>query len=97
MSGVTPTAPRGSSSAPTYRRQPPVDPASTATLGTPAGSTLARQSASCASNTLVQGIDTTRMRLPASVRRRAESTASPTSEPVAISTQSGRPPQSTST
>ena len=56
---------------------------------TPAGSTASRQAASCASNTLVQGIETTRTRRPRSSSSRAASTASATSEPVAIRMHSG--------
>src|SRR5688500_2862998 len=80
------TAPRGSSAAPTYLRQKSVTPASTATRGMRAGRTDARYAASWRSNTLVQGIDTTRASMPPAARLSRACSAIGTSEPVAMIT-----------
>src|SRR5437667_3135712 len=48
----------------TYLDQPAVTPASTATRGMPRGRTASRYAASWRSNTLVQGMDTTRTAMP---------------------------------
>src|SRR5579863_7472607 len=69
---------------PTYFHQPSVAPASTANLGTPAGSTLALYSADCASKSFQLGKLTTRARMPSAASSLAASTAGQTSEPVPI-------------
>ena len=76
-----------------------VEPASTATRGTPGGSTLARYAASCRSKTLVPGIDTTRTATPSAASAARAPIASATSEPVAMITARFAPPplQSAST
>ncbi len=71
-----------SSTAPTYLRQKSVTPASTATRGTPGGSTLARHAASWRSKTLVHGIETTRDGDAVGGERVCAPIASATSEPV---------------
>src|SRR5690606_30902676 len=82
-------------SRPTYWRQQPVTPASTATrLRTDDGSTDSRYAASWRSNTVVEGIDTTRTWSPSCS---AAAVASSTSEPVAIRMISGAPFESFST
>src|SRR6185436_14233866 len=75
------TAPRGSSAAPTYLRQPSVAPASTATRGIPGGNTLARYSGFSASNTRVHGIETTRAAIPSAASASRAPIAGATSEP----------------
>src|SRR6185503_6005104 len=71
-------------SMPTYLRQKSVTPASTATRGIPRGRTESRYAASCRSNTLVEGIETTRTPTPSSPRIFCAASASGTSDPVAI-------------
>src|ERR1035441_9335998 len=58
------SSPITSPSRPTYFHQPCVEPASTASLGTPASSTLALYSADCSSKSFQLGKLTTRARIP---------------------------------
>src|SRR5690606_23219616 len=75
--------PTTSPSRPTYLRQKSAWAASTATRArTEGGSTLSRQGRSWASNSSVQGIDTTRTRRPAAASLSAAAMAKATSEPV---------------
>src|SRR6266702_5599791 len=75
-----------SPSRPTSFHQPIGDPASTASRGTPAGSTLALYSAVCSSKISQLGKLTTRAAMPSAASSLAASTHGHTSEPVPIST-----------
>lgn len=79
---------------PTYLYQKSSIPASIATRRvTELGSTLSLYAGDCASKMSVEGIDTTRTFLPSARSLSADSTASCTSEPVAIRMISGSPSQ----
>ena len=82
-------------SKPTYLYQKSDNCASIATrLVTAVGHTASRYAASCLSNTLVLGIETTRTFLPSASSTSAALTANSTSEPVAMKIKSGVPEQS---
>ena len=74
---------------PTYFHQPRVAPASTASLGTPAGKTLALYSGVCSSNIFQLGKLTMRARVPSAASSFAASRIAETSEPVPSKTTCG--------
>src|ERR1035437_1479004 len=75
-----------SPSNPTYFHQPSVEPASTARLGTPAGSTLDLYSTDCSSKIFQLGKLTTRARIPSAASSFAASRHGQTSLPAPINT-----------
>src|SRR4030095_8428121 len=72
-----------------YFHQPSVAPISTAMRGTPGGSTPSLYDDVWRSNTVVEGIETTRTAMPSSASCCCALSASCTSEPVAMITTSG--------
>ena len=66
----------------TQRRQPMVEPASTASDGSPAPSTSARKPAGCSANSSHDGSDTTRAATCSAASSTAASQHTPTSLPV---------------
>src|ERR1051326_7575321 len=75
---------------PTYRSHPCLTPASTASRAvTAGGNTSSRYDCGCSSNSSQQGIDTTRAATPSASNFSLASSASETSDPVAIKISRG--------